>query len=128
METVSEYVAALGEKQRSIFEKLTESIGKDLPEGKPRLYHGSPVWFIDGNPILGLSIKQGKVELLFWSGQSFREAGLDPVGKFKAAERLYAELGEVDEGKVRKWISESRTIIWDYKNIRRNAGQLARAT
>lgn len=127
METVSEYLASLEEKQRAIFGTLMGSIEKNLPDGEPRLYHGSPVWFIDGNPILGLSIKQGKVELLFWSGQSFREDGLNTVGKFKAAERLYAELGEIDESKLRKWISESRTIIWDYKNLPRNAGKLARA-
>ena len=127
METVADFVAALGAGQRAVFEILMENVQKNLPEGKPRLYHGSPVWFIAGNPILGLSLKQGKVELLFWSGQSFREEGLVPVGKFKAAERLYADPEEVDEGKLGKWIGESRTIIWDYKNMRRNAGKLARA-
>jgi hypothetical protein len=39
------------------------------------------VWFLDGNPVVGYD-KKASVRLLFWSGQSFDEAGLHAEGSF----------------------------------------------
>lgn len=54
-----------------------------------------PVWFLDGNPVVGYSKLKDSVRLLFWSGQSFRSTGLEPEGKFKAAEVRFTEAGQV---------------------------------
>jgi len=36
-----------------------------------KIRHAHPVWFIEGNPIVGYSKLKDSVRLLFWSGQSF---------------------------------------------------------
>ena len=40
------------------------------------------------------------VRLLFWSGQSFETPGLVPEGKFKAAEKRFTELSEINEEEI----------------------------
>src|SRR5690554_4817640 len=74
---------------RAICERLAILIDQGLPEAENRIWHAHPVWFLDGNPIVGYSKLKDCVRLLFWSGQSFEEEGLDPEGKFKAAEARY---------------------------------------
>ena len=51
------------------------------------MWHAHPVWFLDGNPVVGYSKLKDCVRLLFCSGQSFAQPGLKPEGKFKAAAR-----------------------------------------
>jgi hypothetical protein len=96
-----------------------------LNNSECKLFHGSPVWFIDDNPIVGYSKKSNKISLLFWSGQSFTEKGLSVVGKFKAAEINYSYLNEIDYINLEKWLIESQKIIWNYKDIRKNNGSLS---
>src|SRR3989344_5436160 len=75
---------------------LAEEIDKGLPKAESRIWHAHPVWFLDGNPIAGYSKLKDSVRLLFWSGQSFEEEGLQNEGKFKAAEARYTSFEEVD--------------------------------
>ena len=49
-----------------------------------------------------------------------------PEGTFKAAEKRYTSLDEIDETELRAWLSEARTIQWDYKNIVKRKGRLER--
>lgn len=72
-----------------ICNKLADEITRHLPDAENKIWHGHPVWFLDGNPIAGYSKLKGSVRLLFWSGQSFDEEGLQVEGKFKAAEKRY---------------------------------------
>jgi hypothetical protein len=66
------------------------------------------------------------VRLLFWSGQSFEEPGLAPEGSFKAAEARYTAADEVDRVALARWLGNARTIQWDYQNLRKTRGVLAR--
>lgn len=120
------YNAAQAPADREICKLLAETIDRHLPEAENKIWHGHPVWFLDGNPIVGYSKRKDSVRLLFWSGQSFEEGGLAKEGKFKAAEARYAAADEVDEKKLKRWLAESRDVQWDYKNIVRRKGRLER--
>lgn len=122
--------AAYNERQaatdREICDLLARTIDRVLPEAENRIWHAHPVWFLDGNPIVGYSKLKHCVRLLFWSGQSFAEAGLKKEGSFKAAEARYTSLDEVDTGDLERWLAKARDIQWDYKNLIRRKGRLER--
>ena len=113
---------------RAICERLAHEIDAALPEAENKVWHAHPVWFLDGNPIVGYSKLKGCVRLLFWSGQSFQTDGLAKEGKFKAAEARYQSVNEIDVEKLRAWLAESRTVQWDYKLLVRRKGRLERLT
>ncbi len=54
---------------RAICQLLAEQIGFDLPEAENKIWRAHPVWFLDGNPIVGYSKMKNCVRLLFWSGR-----------------------------------------------------------
>jgi hypothetical protein len=120
------YNAAQTPGDKAICKLLAEQIDRDLPEAENKIWHRHPVWFLDGNPIVGYSKLKDCVRLLFWSGQSFEAEGLEKEGTFKAAEARYASAGEVDTKKLRRWLAESRKTQWDYKNLIRRKGRLER--
>jgi hypothetical protein len=121
-----EYNDALDAESQEICEVLAHEIDQALPDAENKLWHGHPVWFLDGNPVVGYSKAKVGVVLLFWSGQSFDEAGLKREGSFKAAEARYTSADQVDKRSLQRWLGKARDIQWDYKNIVRNKGQLAR--
>lgn len=120
------YNAALAPADRKICALLAREIDRALPDAENEVWHAHPVWFLDGNPIVGYSKLKDGVRLLFWSGQSFAEKGLRKEGSFKAAEARYTSAGEVDTEKLRHWLAEARDVQWDYKNIVRRKGRLVR--
>ncbi len=126
MSDITQYLVDLNEPDQSICKRLSELIQSSLVHGEAKIYHGSPVWFVDGNPIVGFSKKKGKISLLFWSGQSFTVPGLTPVGKHKAAERVYSSVEGINSEELLAWLKESASIQWDYKNIIKNKGQLSK--
>lgn len=111
---------------KTICDLLAEEIQNILPEADNKLWHGHPVWFLDGNPIVGYSKLKDSVRLLFWSGQSFDEKGLSPGGSFKAAEARYTDINQVKVEDLKRWLEKSRLIQWDYKNIVKRRGVLKR--
>ena len=118
--------SALEPAGREVVEVLARAIEVNLPEAEGKVWHGHPVWFIEGNPVVGYNEAKDGMRLLFWSGQGFDEAGLSPVGKFKAAEARYASAGDVNLEDVTRWLAKARDIQWDYKNIARRKGVLER--
>jgi hypothetical protein len=120
------YNGALPPSARAIARILAREIDGALPEAENKVWHAHPVWFLDGNPIVGYSKLKDCVRLLFWSGQGFRTKGLAKEGSFKAAEARYATVDDVDTGPLRKWLAEAREVQWDYKNIVKRKGRLAR--
>ena len=90
------------------------------------MWHAHPVWFLDGNPVVGYSKLKGCVRLLFWSGQSFEEEELKKEGSFKAAEARYTAGDPVSTTDLKRWLAKARDIQWDYKNIVRRRGRLER--
>ena len=113
-------------EDRAICQLLAEQIDRHLPEAENKIWHAHPVWFLDGNPIVGYSKLKNCVRLLFWSGQSFDEEGLKNEGSFKAAEARYTAVDQVDTEKLQRWLAKARDIQWDYKNIVRRKGRLER--
>ncbi|MBS9525815.1 DUF1801 domain-containing protein [Litoribacter alkaliphilus] len=120
------YNQTLEGEDRIIADHLHREIQKGLPDAESKIWHRHPVWFLKGNPIVGYSKLKNCVRLLFWSGQSFEEPGLQPEGKFKAAECRYRTVTEIDSEKLQHWLIKARNIQWDYKNIVKRKGQLER--
>lgn len=120
------YNTAQSEATELICTLLSKQITMHLPDAQNKIWHGHPVWFLDGNPIVGYSVLKNCVQLLFWSGQSFSEDGLIPEGSFKAAEARYEHMNEVNTDDLKRWLEKSQKIQWDYKNIVNRRGVLER--
>ena len=123
---IKKYHKALDPGDRKICEQLHAVIVETLPEAENKIWHRHPVWFLDGNPIVGYHKLKDCVRLLFWSGQSFEEPGLHPEGSFKAAEARYTEADQIPEKVLKRWLKKSIKIQWDYKNIVKRKGKLER--
>lgn len=111
---------------KAICDLLATEIDKHLREAENKIWHAHPVWFLDGNPVVGYSKLKQCVRLLFWSGQSFDEDDLKKEGSFKAAEARYTAADQVDKRALKRWLSKARDIQWSYKNIVRRKGKLER--
>jgi hypothetical protein len=111
---------------KKICNTLAEEINLHLPEAENKIWHAHPVWFLDGNPVVGYSKLKDSVRLLFWSGQSFDEEGLENEGSFKAAEVRYTNVDDINKKNLKRWIKKARDIQWDYKNIVKRKGVLER--
>ncbi len=120
------YNAALAPASRAIAKVLVAEIERRLPDAENKVWHGHPVWFLDGNPIVGYSQLKDCVRLLFWSGQSFSARGLAKEGSFKAAEARYTTVDEVKLRPLGQWLKEAREVQWDYKNLIKRKGRLVR--
>ena len=122
----AKYNKSLASEDQEICDLLAGEIDRNLPEAENKIWHAHPVWFLDGNPVVGYSKLKGCVRLLFWSGQSFEDEGLKKEGSFKAAEARYTAADQVDTKDLKRWLAKARDIQWDYKNIVRRKGQLER--
>lgn len=118
------YNAALEPARKAICDLLAQEIQQALPRAENKIWHGSPVWFLDGNPVAGYSSLKNDIQLLFWSGQSFDEPGLKKEGTFKAAEARYTDVSQIKIEDLRRWLRKSEKIQWDYKNIVKRRGVL----
>jgi hypothetical protein len=124
---VKAYNATQAPSNRAICDLLASEIDKHLPEAENKLWHAHPVWFLDGNPIVGYSKLKAGVRLMFWSGASFDEPGLTGgTGKFKDASITYTELKQVKKIDLKRWCAEAREVQWDYKNLVKRKGKLVR--
>ncbi len=123
---VREYHDALSEEDKAIAYLLFDEISNNLPLAENKVWHRHPVWFIEGNPVVGYSKLKKGMRLLFWSGQSFDEPGLQPEGSFKAAEVYYTAPEEINVKDLKRWLKKSKSIQWDYKNIVKRKGVLER--
>jgi len=122
---IESYNATQTDMDKKICDLLRDEITQHLPEAEGKIWHGSPVWFINGNPVVGYCKLKNCIQLLFWSGQTFEE-GLKPVGKYKAAEASYTNVTEINIEDLTRWLIKSINIQWDYKNIVRRKGILER--
>jgi hypothetical protein len=123
---VKSYNNSQAASDKAICDVLAKEIDSVLTEAENKIWHAHPVWFLDGNPIVGYSKLKDSVRLLFWSGQSFEEDGLKPEGTFKAAEARYTSAKEVNKKDLKRWLGQSKKIQWDYKNIVKRKGKLER--
>lgn len=125
-ESIQAYNKTMEPSDVPIVETLADEINKSLPGAESKVWHGHPVWFLDGNPIVGYAKRKAGINLMFWSGQSFNEPGLKSEGTFKAAEKLYTDASQIDIKELAIWLQKSVDIQWDYKNIVKRKGELLR--
>jgi hypothetical protein len=112
---------------REICDLLASLIDFELSDAESKIWHSHPVWFLDGNPIVGYSKQKPGIRLMFWSGASFDEEGLNlPGKKFKDASVFYNDVSNIETNDLKRWLQKSREIQWDYKNIVKRKGNLER--
>jgi len=126
-ETIQLYNANQSPTDQPICTLLAETIDKALPEAESRIWHAHPVWFLNGNPIVGYSKQKAGLRLMFWSGADFEEEDLNVKGaKFKDASIFYTAVEQVKITSLKRWLKKSKIIQWDYKNIVKRKGKLER--
>lgn len=114
---------------RTMCSTLRGLIDSALPGATSKVWHGSPVWFVDDNPVVGYSTSAKGVNLLFWNGQALDEPALQPVGKYSAAQATFAAPDEIDGDVIRRWLRKAGANVFDsrafFKKVRekRNAWQ-----
>ncbi len=124
---IEEFNANQLAEDKEICDLLSATIDNQLPEAESKIWHAHPVWFIDGNPIVGYSKEKKGIRLMFWSGIDFEEDELKPsTGKFKDASIFFTSIEQVNTIDLNRWLEKSITIQWDYKNIVKRKGKLIR--
>jgi len=58
------------------------------------------------------------VVLLFWNGQALDASGLEPIGKFKAAQASYDDASGIELPALRRWLKLAGTKLWDVGEAR----------
>ncbi len=125
-EDIQAYNKSQAPAERVICELLATEIAQALQKSESKVWHSAPVWFLEGNPVAGYAVRKDNVQLLFWSGQSFDEPGLEVEGSFKAAQMCYTSLDQVNTTDLKRWLEKAEAIQWDYKNIVKRKGELLR--
>ncbi len=124
---VDDFIAAMEHGGAAIGRALADAIDAGLPEAERKVWHGHPVWFLDGNPTVGFSRQKPGVRLMFWSGKAFDEPGLDVLGgKFQDASRFYNDVGDIDAEALSRWLVKAQGIRFDYANLAKRKGRLER--
>ena len=110
---------------KEICDLLAMTIDNKLTESESKIWHSHPVWFLEGNPIVGYSKQKAGWRLMFWSGVGFEEKKLNEVGKkFKDASIFYTSADQINIKDLERWLKKSIEIQWDYKNIVKRKGKL----
>lgn len=126
---VSSYNNKQALSDKAICEILATEIDKNLKFTERKIWHAHPVWFIEGNPIVGYSKLKDGVRLMFWSGADFGEDKLVlGTGKFKDASMRYTNVNQIDINDLIRWLKKAEKIQWDYKNIVKRKGVLEKLT
>lgn len=114
-------------QEKEVCALLAIEIEQTLKAVESKIWHAHPVWFIEGNPIVGYSKTKAGIRLMFWSGADFEEEQLKPgSGKFKDASILYNDVNQIVITDLQRWLRKARDLQWDYKNIRKREGVLER--
>ncbi len=123
---IKAYNSKQSPEDKKICSILAAEIDSKMPEAENKIWHAHPVWFLDGNPVVGYSKLKDSVRLLFWSGQSFDEDALHKEGGFKAADVRYTSAEQINKKDLARWLRKSKDIQWDYKNIVKRKGKLVK--
>lgn len=124
---IKTYISQQNSEEKNICVELERIISTHLKKAESKTWHRHPVWFLDGNPIVGFSKLKDGIRLMFWSGRDFDEPSLVPgTGRFKDASILYISTNEIKEKDLKRMLKKSVEIQWDYKNIVKRKGKLVR--
>ena len=100
-------------EEKKICNLLAAEITNGLPEAENKIWHSHPVWFLDGNPVVGYSKQKAGIRLMFWSGESFEEEKLKPgTRKFKDASIFYDLAEQIKIKDLKRWLKKSKSIQW----------------
>lgn len=125
--SIPEYNDSLNTDDKAICNVIASTIDKTLVCAEKKIWHAHPVWFLNGNPIVGYSKQKKGIRLMFWSGADFGEEKLSlKGGKFKDASIFYNHISEVNVEDILRWLEKSMDIQWDYKNLVKRKGVLER--
>lgn len=125
--TIQAYNNQQTAEHQAVCNQLAGIIHQELKDAESKIWHGNPVWFLEGNPIVGYSKQKAGIKLMFWSGADFGEELLNIRGeKFKDASIFYNNVSEINTMVLKSWLKKGREIQWDYKNIVKRKGQLER--
>jgi hypothetical protein len=100
---------------QTMCDALRALIAAAIPDATSKVWHGSPVWFIGENPVVGYSASAKSIRLLFWNGQAFDEPALETVGKHRAAQAVFNDPDEIDPKEIRRWIQKAKSNVLDSK-------------
>ncbi|RRA92365.1 DUF1801 domain-containing protein [Paenimyroides viscosum] len=121
------YNETLSEEHQKICDLLAQIISENLKNAESKIWHTHPVWFLNGNPIVGYSKQKTGIRLMFWSGIDFEEEKLNVHGKkFKDDSVFYNLVAEINKEDLHRWLKKSIEIQWDYKNIVKRKGVLVK--
>ncbi|MBO6183547.1 MAG: DUF1801 domain-containing protein [Chryseobacterium sp.] len=124
---IFDYNEKQSDSDKEICIKLSQLIHSGLNDAENKIWHAHPVWFLEGNPIVGYSKQKKGIRLMLWSGRSFNEEQLNVEGeKFQDASVFYNNVNEINETDILRWLQKSVEIQWDYKNIVKRKGELIR--
>lgn len=113
--------------EQKICTLLMKEINQGLPEAESKIWHAHPVWFVDGNQVVGYGKLKDCIRLMFWSGADFGEGELKlGTGKFKDASIRYTDVAQINTKDLQRWLKKAKTIQWDYKNVYKRKGKLER--
>lgn len=122
---IEDYNESLESGERRLCERIARLIEENLDGADGKVWHGHPVWFLDGNPIVGYSRQKDGIRLMFWSGADFDEPDLGTIGKkFKDASIFFNDISEIDGHDIIGWLQKAKSIQWDYKNLVKRKGRL----
>lgn len=126
-EEIVKFNESQSKTDQAICTALSLLIDNNLLVTESKIWHRHPVWFLDGNPIVGYSKQKKGIRLMFWSGADFDEPLLNVLGqKFKDASIFYNAHDEINADDLKRWLDKSRKIQWDYKNMIKRKGVLDR--
>jgi hypothetical protein len=115
------------EIEKEICDTLYHIINENLLQAEHKIWHAHPVWFLNGNPIVGYSKQKAGIRLMFWSGADFEEPQLNVLGKkFKDASLFYTNATDINETDLKRWLQKATAIQYDYKNIVKRKGVLVK--
>jgi hypothetical protein len=124
---ILDYNDTQSKTDKAICDLLAHEISKELPDAENKIWHRHPVWFLEGNPIVGYNKLKDCIRLMFWSGADFGEEQLKPgTGKFKDASIRLTSIDQLDLTDLKRWLQQSKEIQWDYKNLIKRKGKLER--
>ena len=92
---IKTYNESQSDSDKEICNQLATIIDNELNDAESKIWHAHPVWFLDGNPIVGYSKQKAGVRLMFWSGADFDEENLNIIGaKFKDASICFNDVSD----------------------------------
>ena len=76
-----DYNESLAPEDREICNLLAREIDRALPEAENKIWHAHPVWFLDGNPVVGYSTPTSQTCLPWLSTAQRRLTAVDSTWK-----------------------------------------------